>query len=42
MVGNLSLHVRYMVASVAYLRSQIQQKPRILQLGMQVTFADIR
>lgn len=36
LVGNLALHGRYMLASVAYLRDQIQRKPRILQLGMEV------
>jgi hypothetical protein len=36
LVGNLAMHSRYMVASVAYLRDQIQRKPRILQLGMEV------
>lgn len=35
LVGNLALHGRYMLASVAYLRDQIQRKPRILQLGME-------
>lgn len=37
LVGNLAIHGRYMLASVAYLRDQIQRKPRILQLGMEVT-----
>ena len=36
LVGNLAIHGRYMLASVAYLRDQIQRKPRILQLGMEV------
>lgn len=36
LVANLAVHGRYMLASVAYLRDQIQRKPRILQLGMQV------
>ena len=36
LVGNLAGHCRYMLASVAYLRDQIQRKPRILQLGMEV------
>lgn len=35
LVGNLAIHGRYMLASVAYLRDQIQRKPRILQLGME-------
>lgn len=36
LVGNLAIHGRYMLASVAYLRDQIQRRPRILQLGMEV------
>lgn len=35
LVGNLAIHGRYMLASVAYLRDQIQRRPRILQLGME-------
>jgi len=35
LVGNLAVHGRYMLATVAYLRDQIQRKPRILQLGME-------
>lgn len=37
LMGNLAIHSRYMLASVAYLRDQIQRKPRILQLGMEVS-----
>lgn len=36
LMSNLAVHGRYMLASVAYLRDQIQRRPRILQLGMQV------
>jgi hypothetical protein len=36
-MGNLALHSRYMEASVAYLRDQIERRPRLLQLGMEVS-----
>ncbi|XP_068237919.1 ankyrin repeat, SAM and basic leucine zipper domain-containing protein 1-like [Palaemon carinicauda] len=36
MIGNINKHVRYMHASIGYLRDQIQANPRLLQLGQEV------
>ncbi|XP_066964496.1 ankyrin repeat, SAM and basic leucine zipper domain-containing protein 1-like isoform X1 [Macrobrachium rosenbergii] len=36
MIGNINKHIRYMHASVGYLRDQIQANPRLLQLGQEV------
>ncbi|KAG7169709.1 Ankyrin repeat, SAM and basic leucine zipper domain-containing protein 1-like 1 [Homarus americanus] len=36
MIANINKHIRYMHASVGYLRDQLQGNPRLLQLGQEV------
>lgn len=36
MIANMNKHVRYMHASVGYLRDQLQSNPRLLELGQEV------
>ncbi|XP_042878628.1 ankyrin repeat, SAM and basic leucine zipper domain-containing protein 1-like isoform X2 [Penaeus japonicus] len=36
MIANMNKHIRYMHASIGYLRDQLQGNPRLLQLGQEV------
>ena len=35
-MGNINKHIRFMHATLGYLRDQLQADPRILQLGQEV------